>query len=282
MIKAETMPGNWNGQWSEWTPDISVVSWRIIDKLKLDNLPCILRAGSIDPDSQTFILPWCHFMFWLASGQALFRDFVGWDGPEHLSQGRWPHLWSCRRLLSFQHPPFPDGTLKCGELYWISTTPTAGNTISFVRTVGKILSRASQQWTLTSEEGVLEGGIRLCKTIFRWESGKVSFSSLSQSSHPSDGKINLLRKERTCRFIFLLLVLFLLLFFLYFFFFFSFLVTKTEQNHRRQHNISELPWIGLCSVHQSFTQPDTGSCWGLTLLGGNAISTNGVGNSQKI
>lgn len=113
-------------------------------------------------------------------------------------------------------------------------------------------SDSSGHWlllTLTSQEGVLESGIRLYKTIFRWGPVKVSFSSLSQSSHPRNGKINLLRKERTCRFIFLFL----------FFFFFSFLVVKTK-HHRRQHNISKLLWIGLCLVHQSFTQPDTGSC----------------------
>lgn len=183
MQKAESLSGNWNGQWNEWTPDISIVTWRIMDKLKLDNLPPILRARSdvsIDLDSRKVILPWCHFMFGLESGQVLFRaDFVGWDGAGQPSQGWQPYLWSCQRLLSFQHPPFPGGTLECGELYWVSTTPAVGNTISLVGNTRNVLYRVWQQWALAAADsgcrGVLEGGIRLCKTIFRWECQSVIF-----------------------------------------------------------------------------------------------------------
>lgn len=78
---------------------ISKVTWRMIGKPKLDNLPLILRTGSdvfTHLDSRKVILPWCHFLSGLASGRALFgADFVGWDGAGELSQGREPHLWPC-------------------------------------------------------------------------------------------------------------------------------------------------------------------------------------------
>lgn len=59
--------------------------------------------------------------------------------------------------------------LGCGELYWISTTPAVGSAISFGGTRGKshLEMAAADSDFRGGEEGVLEGGIRLCKTIFR-------------------------------------------------------------------------------------------------------------------
>lgn len=167
---------------------ISKVTWRIIGKPKLDNLP--LRTGSdvfIHLDSRKVILPWCHFLSGLASGRALFgADFVGWDGAGELSQGREPHLWPCQRLLSFQHPPVHtlvghwhvESCIRLAQLQLLATQSRLqgmwGKSYLEPASSGNRLLL-----TPTSEEGILEGGVRLCKTIFRWESVKVSFSSLS-------------------------------------------------------------------------------------------------------
>lgn len=80
-------------------------------KPKLDNLLVIFTAGSdisILLDSRRVLLPYA--ILWL--GQCLQEsclEQVLWAWMEQdnlLPQGGQPQLWSCQRLLSFQHPPF--------------------------------------------------------------------------------------------------------------------------------------------------------------------------------